>query len=127
MRESGLHRCERLSHVISLVYGLAREKGCCHATWHVEEGTYDSDFPLQLVAYGPPGSTGETNVSVIVSPLAEGFDLDGFGTPQQMGQSLLDLVIAPPENPQGKVAKLIDAAVREVNYSIQLIRRQGSE
>eukprot|EP00958_Prasinococcus_capsulatus_P016870 scaffold1890_cov380-Prasinococcus_capsulatus_cf.AAC.2 len=45
-----------------------------------------------LVAYGPPGSTGETNVSVIVSPLAEGFDLDSFGTPEQMGQGLLDLV-----------------------------------
>ncbi|CAD7700742.1 unnamed protein product [Ostreobium quekettii] len=64
-----------------------------------------------VLAFGPPGTTGEENVSAVVAPTgATRFDLADFGTPSQAGKSLLDSVIAPEGS--GKLATLIAADSR---------------
>ncbi|KXZ54314.1 hypothetical protein GPECTOR_5g399 [Gonium pectorale] len=42
-----------------------------------------------VVAFGPPGTTGEENVSVIVAPIAPGFTLQSLGDPRAAGERLL--------------------------------------
>jgi len=61
-----------------------------------------------VAAYGPPGSTGELNVSVIAAPIEPGFTLQKLGTPGQAGQLILDSFIAPSSQ-QDKTAELISA------------------
>ncbi|KAH9328454.1 hypothetical protein KI387_000562, partial [Taxus chinensis] len=39
-----------------------------------------------IVAFGPPGSNGELNVSVIVAPVPTNFTIEKFGEPTQVGQ-----------------------------------------
>ena len=45
-------------------------------------------------AYGPPGSTGEENVSVVVAPIQPGFTLDSLGTAEQAGRRFLETTVA---------------------------------
>lgn len=61
-------------------------------------------------AFGPPGSTGEDNMSVIVAPISEGFTVQGLGTPEKAAQTVLDSTIAPPGG--DKVARLLNATSR---------------
>lgn len=63
-----------------------------------------------LVAFGPPGSAGELNVSVIVAPTAPGFSLERFGSPAAVAGRLLSSTIAPPGS--GKTADLVAASGR---------------
>eukprot|EP00897_Mesotaenium_endlicherianum_P001881 jgi/Mesen1/1720/ME000138S00582 len=63
-----------------------------------------------LVAFGPPGSEGELNVSVVVAPLAAGFTLQKLGSPSEAGQRILDDIIAPKLS--DKVAVLFSASSR---------------
>ncbi|GMH38291.1 hypothetical protein BSKO_06175 [Bryopsis sp. KO-2023] len=63
-----------------------------------------------VAAFGPPGTTGEENVSVVVAPIAPGFTLASLGNPEEAGQKLLDTVIAPEGS--GKNATLLSAEQR---------------
>lgn len=42
-----------------------------------------------VVAFGPPGSSGELNVSVIVAPVPRDFRLDKIGDPKETGEVIL--------------------------------------
>ncbi|KAH9620630.1 hypothetical protein KSS87_011813 [Heliosperma pusillum] len=42
-----------------------------------------------VVAFGPPGSTGELNVSVIVSPVPLDFRIETFGGPKEVGEAII--------------------------------------
>ncbi|CAA7015842.1 unnamed protein product [Microthlaspi erraticum] len=44
------------------------------------------------VAFGPPGSTGELNVSVIVSPVSPTFKIEAFGGPKEVGEAIVRTV-----------------------------------
>ncbi|XP_010464065.1 PREDICTED: psbP domain-containing protein 7, chloroplastic [Camelina sativa] len=45
-----------------------------------------------VVAFGPPGSTGELNVSVIVSPVSPSFSIEAFGGPKEVGVAIVRTV-----------------------------------
>ncbi|CEG01256.1 Mog1/PsbP, alpha/beta/alpha sandwich [Ostreococcus tauri] len=62
-------------------------------------------------AYGPVGSTGEENVSVITSAVPRGFDLAVFGDAEAQAGWLLDNVLARPGS--GKTGKLLSASQRK--------------
>lgn len=62
------------------------------------------------VAYGPPGSTGEENVSIIAAPIQSGFRLQGLGSAEKAGQRFLSTTIAPPGS--GLEAQLLSATER---------------
>ncbi|KIZ00517.1 hypothetical protein MNEG_7443 [Monoraphidium neglectum] len=49
-----------------------------------------------VVAFGPAGSTGEENVSVIAGPIAPGFTLESLGTPDEAALRFLNTTAAPP-------------------------------
>lgn len=49
-------------------------------------------------------------MSVVVAPIAPGFQLSSLGDPSQAGQKLLDTVIAPEGS--GKTASLLDSSQR---------------
>ena len=81
-------------------------------------------------AFGPPGSSGEENVSVIVQDANSYgvlFRLASMGTPQDVAQRLLDNVVARPGS--GKTAVLLGATeeVREAGglpfYALEFIVR----
>lgn len=42
-----------------------------------------------IVAFGPPGSTGELNVSVIASPVPLDFSIEAFGGPREIGELVI--------------------------------------
>lgn len=52
------------------------------------------------------------NVSVVVSPVADGKTLSELGTPSEVGYKLSKSAIAPPDS--GREAELVNAASREV-------------
>ncbi|XP_027114654.1 psbP domain-containing protein 7, chloroplastic-like isoform X1 [Coffea arabica] len=45
-----------------------------------------------IVAFGPPGSTGELNVSVIVSTVPSNFSIEAFGSPKEVGEELIKTI-----------------------------------
>ena len=49
-----------------------------------------------MAAFGPAGSTGELNLSVIVAPIGQGFSLRSLGTPKEAAQEFLRTRVAPP-------------------------------
>ena len=66
--------------------------------------------PLVAAAYGPRGTTGETNASVVKSPIDAGFDVRNLGTPEEAAKRFLSTV-APPGS--GRIAYLASASSRE--------------
>ncbi|GMI65356.1 hypothetical protein like AT3G05410 [Hibiscus trionum] len=63
-----------------------------------------------IVAYGPPGSSGELNVSVIVSPVPLDFSIETFGGPKEVGEAVVRTVTGQRPNVEGT---LIESRVRE--------------
>ena len=63
-------------------------------------------------AFGPMGSSGEENVSVITSAVPRGFDLGVFGGAGEQAEWLLNNVLAKPGS--GKTGKLIGASQRVI-------------
>lgn len=61
-------------------------------------------------AFGPPGSTGETNASVIVAPIEPGFSLRSLGAPAAAAATFLEQTVAPPGS--GRAATLLAAEER---------------
>ena len=66
--------------------------------------------PGPEVAFGPAGSSGETNVSVIVAPIEPGFSLRQLGTPEEAGREFLETTVAKPGS--GRTAELLRAEER---------------
>ena len=70
------------------------------------------------------------NVSVVVSPVANGKTLSELGTPTEVGYKLSKSAIAPPDS--GREAELVNAASREVKgkkyylleYAVKLPNQQ---
>ena len=58
-------------------------------------------------AFGPMGTNGEENMSVIVQPSIKGFDLSEFGYAEEQANWLLENVLARPGS--GKEATLVSA------------------
>ncbi|KAK9814060.1 hypothetical protein WJX72_000166 [[Myrmecia] bisecta] len=46
-------------------------------------------------AFGPAGSTGEENISVIVAPIREGFRLESLGSAEEAAKRFLSTTVAP--------------------------------
>lgn len=69
-----------------------------------------SEAPEPSAGFGPPGGTGEDNISVIVAPIRDGFKLENMGSPQEAAQLFLDNTVAPPGS--DKVAHLVNAAAK---------------
>eukprot|EP00798_Chlamydomonas_sp_ICE-L_P013022 gene13022-3530_t len=62
-----------------------------------------------VVAFGPPNSVGEENISVIVAPIYPGFKLASLGTPEQSANIFMGMIA--PEG-SGKEAQLIESGQR---------------
>ncbi|KAK1571490.1 hypothetical protein Q3G72_018101 [Acer saccharum] len=62
-----------------------------------------------VVAFGPPGSSGELNVSVIVSPVPLDFSIEAFGDAKQVGESIVKKITGSG----GVKGSLIKSSVRE--------------
>eukprot|EP00887_Chlorella_sp_A99_P007368 scaffold2.g7368.t1 len=63
-----------------------------------------------VAGFGPPGGTGEENVSVIVAPIQPGFRLEAMGSPQDAAAALLARNVAPAGS--GLEAALLAADAR---------------
>ena len=63
-----------------------------------------------VAAFGPPGSTGELNVSAIVAPIQQGFQLSSLGGPKAAAERFLSTTVAPPGS--GLETDLISATER---------------
>ncbi|CAA0823223.1 PsbP domain-containing protein 7- chloroplastic [Striga hermonthica] len=65
-----------------------------------------------VVAFGPPGSTGELNVSVIVSTVPIDFSIEAFGGAERVGEAVLKTITVPSRGTSVK-GTLIGSSVRE--------------
>ncbi|KAF5782029.1 hypothetical protein HanRHA438_Chr11g0503451 [Helianthus annuus] len=65
-----------------------------------------------VAAFGPPGSTGELNVSVIVSPVALDFSIEAFGGPEEVGEAIVRTITGSGRRPDVK-GTLIKSNLRE--------------
>uniref|UniRef100_A0A0F7H037 Photosystem II reaction center PsbP family protein n=1 Tax=Geranium maderense TaxID=28964 RepID=A0A0F7H037_9ROSI len=63
-----------------------------------------------VVAFGQPGSTGELNVSVIVSPISPNFSIEAFGGATEVGEALVQKIVGRSSNVKGT---LIDSSLKE--------------
>ncbi|KAL6324172.1 hypothetical protein AAG906_006443 [Vitis piasezkii] len=61
-----------------------------------------------VVAFGPPGSTGELNVSVIVSPVPLDFSIEAFGGPREVGEAVVRTITGSGQRP--------DDTIKNVKY-----------
>jgi len=72
-----------------------------------------------IVAFGPPGSNGELNVSVIVAPVPTNFLIEKLGEPKQAGEVILsNFIVSRSPN---ITAMLLDAKKREAYLNNQKI------
>ena len=69
---------------------------------------YDDKYEPSA-AFGPPGSTGEDNISVVVAPIRDGFTLLKMGSPAEAAERFIQSIA--PEN-SGKVGTLVSASAR---------------
>ncbi|GAB4835813.1 hypothetical protein Ancab_000729 [Ancistrocladus abbreviatus] len=78
------------------------------------------NFSEPVVAFGPPGSTGELNVSVIVSPVAPDFRIEAFGAPKEVGEAVVRNIVGSSRHPDLHAtlikANLRQDQMRNVNY-----------
>ncbi|KAL9248114.1 hypothetical protein vseg_021473 [Gypsophila vaccaria] len=65
-----------------------------------------------VIAFGPPGSTGELNVSVIVSPVPPDFRIEAFGGPKEVGEQVIRTITGSSRLTDVKAA-LLRANLRE--------------
>ncbi|KAI7749708.1 hypothetical protein M8C21_007963 [Ambrosia artemisiifolia] len=65
-----------------------------------------------VAAFGPPGSSGELNVSVIVSPVALDFAIEAFGGPEEVGEAIVRTITGSGRRPDVK-GTLIKSNLRE--------------
>ncbi|XP_078158414.1 photosystem II reaction center PsbP family protein [Carex rostrata] len=87
------------------------------------------NFSEPVAAFGPPGSNGELNVSVIVSTVPLDFKIEAFGGPKEVGEVVLGRIAKSRKGTDIK-ATLVDATLREdlengVNYYKLEFRVEG--
>ncbi|KAL7003081.1 PsbP domain-containing protein 7, chloroplastic [Sarracenia purpurea var. burkii] len=70
------------------------------------------DVNEPVVAFGPPGSSGELNVSVIVSPVPLDFSIEAFGGPKEVGEAVIRAVTESTRQSETK-GTLIQSNVRD--------------
>ncbi|WJX19533.1 PsbP domain-containing protein 7, chloroplastic [Trifolium repens] len=71
-----------------------------------------SNVTEPVVAFGPPGSNGELNVSVIVSPVAKDFSIEAFGSPEEVGKAVIRTITGSGQRPDLK-GTLVKSSLRE--------------
>lgn len=73
-----------------------------------------------VIAFGPPGSTGELNVSVIVSPVPLDFRIEAFGGPKEVGEAIIRTITGSSRRPDVKAmllkSNLRGDSLRKLNY-----------
>ncbi|KAF4360908.1 hypothetical protein G4B88_016068 [Cannabis sativa] len=73
-----------------------------------------------VVAFGPPGTTGELNVSVIVSPVSLDFKIEAFGGPNEVGETIVRTITGSGKRPEVKgtlvKSNLREDSVRNIAY-----------
>ncbi|PRQ42226.1 putative PsbP family protein [Rosa chinensis] len=73
-----------------------------------------------VVAFGPPGTSGELNVSVIVSPVSLDFKIEAFGGPKEVGEAVVRTITGAGKRPdvKGTLVKsnLREDSLRNVKY-----------
>ena len=77
-----------------LATSTANEETVTHSAAHCSVRRREVAEPV--AAYGPAGSTGEQNLSVICAPIRPDFALSSLGTAQEAAQTFLDKNVAPP-------------------------------
>ncbi|GKU97724.1 hypothetical protein SLEP1_g10829 [Rubroshorea leprosula] len=65
-----------------------------------------------VVAFGPPNSSGELNVSVVVSPVPLDFSIEAFGGPKEVGEALVRTVTGSGRRPDLR-GTLLKSTLRE--------------
>ncbi|KAL8540840.1 hypothetical protein ACS0TY_002171 [Phlomoides rotata] len=65
------------------------------------------------VAFGPPGSTGELNVSVIVSPVHIDFSIEAFGGAKEVGEAIIRTITTTSGKRTDVKGTLIRSSLRE--------------
>nr|POE71688.1 psbp domain-containing protein 7, chloroplastic [Quercus suber] len=65
-----------------------------------------------VVAFGPPGTSGELNVSVIVSTVSKDFSIEAFGEPKEVGEAVVRTITGSSKRPDVK-GTLIESILRE--------------
>ncbi|KAG9444790.1 hypothetical protein H6P81_016130 [Aristolochia fimbriata] len=70
------------------------------------------NFSEPVVAFGPPGTTGELNVSVIISPVPLDFSIEAFGGPKEVGEAVVRTITGSVRRPEVS-GFLIDSTIRE--------------
>nr|GEV99259.1 PsbP domain-containing protein 7, chloroplastic [Tanacetum cinerariifolium] len=73
-----------------------------------------------VAAFGPPGSSGELNVSVIVSPVALDFSIEAFGGPEEVGEAIVRKITGRRPDVIGTLIKsnLREDEVKKVKYYV---------
>ncbi|KAK7269347.1 hypothetical protein RIF29_22072 [Crotalaria pallida] len=71
-----------------------------------------SNISEPVVAFGPPGSTGELNVSVIVSPVSQDFKIEAFGSAEEVGEAVIRTVTGSGQRAEVK-GTLIKSSLRQ--------------
>lgn len=122
---NGLKRCVDYTHGYEFVYPsswLADQTILYRATERAEASRGLDPPPARpaqrpspnvvepVAAFGPPGTSGEQNISVVVAPIMGGFRLDSLGPPAAAAQRFLDTTVAPPGSPL--TATLVNAYAR---------------
>ncbi|RRT77389.1 hypothetical protein B296_00013512 [Ensete ventricosum] len=82
-----------------------------------------------VTAFGPPGSNGQLNVSVVVSDVPRDFAIEDLGGPKEVGETVLRRIAGSGRGSDVSAA-LVDAALREdpsknVNYYRLEFRVEG--
>ncbi|GLJ46151.1 hypothetical protein SUGI_0972280 [Cryptomeria japonica] len=77
----------------------------------LQDGLRPQQMSEPVVAFGPPGSNGELNVSVIVAPVPTNFTIEKFGDLTQVGQVILSKFIVLRSS--NITATLIDAKKKD--------------
>lgn len=78
----------------------------------VEQGLGRKSINEPVVAFGPPGSTGELNVSVIVSSIPVDFRIEAFGGPKEVGEALVKTITGSGRRPNLK-GRLMETSLRQ--------------
>ncbi|KAI4369398.1 hypothetical protein MLD38_017840 [Melastoma candidum] len=64
------------------------------------------------IAFGPPGTTGELNVSVIISTVPMDFSIEAFGSPRDIGEAIVKTIVGSSRR-SDVTGSLIDSTVRQ--------------
>lgn len=70
------------------------------------------DVNEPVVAFGPPGSSGELNVSVIVSPVPLDFSIEAFGGSKEVGETVIRAITGSGRQSDVK-GTLVQSRLRE--------------